>query len=136
MINFDLNITLWFEIGCDWFFQILRNTIFFQQYAGDHQGFLRELRGIWDILYPCGSWHDSFLTQAFQIQPTLNIPKASFLISWSKSCYMRSEVVPLNKTLWTIFQGKGEVFLQASNILQSSQRRPGVLVGLIMYKNR
>lgn len=77
------------------------------QYAGDHQGFLRELRGIWDILYPCGSWHDSFLTQAFQIQPTLNIPK-----------------------------GKGELFLQASNILQSSQRRPGVLVGLIMYKNR
>lgn len=50
-----------------------------QQYAGDHQGFLRELRGIWDILYPCGSWHDSFLTQAFQIQPTLNIPKASLL---------------------------------------------------------
>ncbi|XP_048729101.1 uncharacterized protein LOC125646657 isoform X2 [Ostrea edulis] len=77
------------------------------QYSGDHKGFLRELRGIWDILYPCGSWHDSFLTQAFQIQPSLNIPK-----------------------------GKGELFLQASNILQSSQRRPGVLVGLIMYKNR
>ncbi|XP_061197245.1 uncharacterized protein LOC133205442 [Saccostrea echinata] len=77
------------------------------QYPGNHQGFLRELRGIWDILYPCGSWHDSFLTQAFQIQPSLNIPK-----------------------------GRGELFLQASHILQSSQRRPGVLVGLIMYKNR
>ncbi|KAK3083878.1 hypothetical protein FSP39_004489 [Pinctada imbricata] len=78
-----------------------------QQYPGDGGGFVRELRGIWDILYPSGSWHDSYLTQAFQTLPTVHIPK-----------------------------GKGEIFLQASNILQSSQRRPGVLLGAIVFKNR
>ena len=50
-------------------------TFVLQQYRGDQAGFVRELRGIWDILYPSGCWHDSYLTQAFQILPSVEIPK-------------------------------------------------------------
>ncbi|CAG2251102.1 HPS4 [Mytilus edulis] len=78
-----------------------------QQFENDNAGFADALQKIWDVLYPSGCFYNNFISQVFQIVPTVHLPKSG-----------------------------SDLFCQASYILQSSQRRPGVHVGAILYKNK
>ncbi|XP_063396096.1 putative uncharacterized protein DDB_G0282133 isoform X2 [Mytilus trossulus] len=78
-----------------------------QQFENDNAGFADALQKIWDVLYSSGCFYNNFISQVFQIVPTVHLPKSG-----------------------------SDLFCQASYILQSSQRRPGVHVGAILYKNK
>ncbi|CAC5371871.1 HPS4 [Mytilus coruscus] len=78
-----------------------------QQFENDYAGFVDALQKIWDVLYPSGCFYNNFITQVFQIVPMVHLPKSG-----------------------------SDLFCQASYILQSSQRRPGVHVGAILYQNK
>ncbi|XP_052073039.1 uncharacterized protein LOC127711129 [Mytilus californianus] len=78
-----------------------------QQFENNYAGFVDALQKIWDVLYPSGCFYNNFISQVFQIVPIVHLPKSG-----------------------------SELFCQASYILQSSQRRPGVHVGAILYKNK
>lgn len=131
---FEYHLMIW-----NWLwlvFQIVRNTIFFSAICWRSPGiFTRTSRylghtvSMWLLAWQLSHSSIPNTTYSKHSKGKFSHQLISIMLYEVRSC-------PLNKTLWTIFQGKGEVFLQASNILQSSQRRPGVLVGLIMYKNR
>ncbi|KAL5016842.1 hypothetical protein ScPMuIL_006431 [Solemya velum] len=72
-----------------------------------HNLFLADLQATMDTLLPFSNHYGDQLALAFNILPTIDLPKSSAF-----------------------------VFLQASHVLQSSQRRPGVLGGAVFYKNR
>ncbi|KAK3588835.1 hypothetical protein CHS0354_035976 [Potamilus streckersoni] len=76
------------------------------RFKGSYTTFLAELKSIWtEILELCG-FDQNLLTQAFNHLSYVDLPKNA-----------------------------SHLFLQASFILQSSQRRPYVLAGVILYKN-
>ncbi|KAL3858430.1 hypothetical protein ACJMK2_013021, partial [Sinanodonta woodiana] len=68
--------------------------------------FLEEFKSIWTEILDLGGFDQNLLTQAFNYLPYVDVPKNA-----------------------------SHLFLQASHILQSSQRRPYVLAGMILYKN-
>ncbi|OPL20534.1 hypothetical protein AM593_03826, partial [Mytilus galloprovincialis] len=46
-----------------------------QQFENDNAGFADALQKIWDVLYPSGCFYNNFISQVFQIVPTVHLPK-------------------------------------------------------------
>ena len=52
--------------------------IFFQQFDKDPVGFVEELQNIWNVLYPSALFDNNFITQVFQVLPTVYLPKVGY----------------------------------------------------------
>ncbi|XP_013408715.1 uncharacterized protein LOC106172512 [Lingula anatina] len=81
--------------------------LLFQLCDGERDKFVSSMQAVWDCYLPFSRFYGDAVSAAFESLPVIELPKSG-----------------------------SNLFVKASSLLQASQRRPGVLAGCLLFKNR